>query len=151
MPTKTSAAVSKKGLTACNTVLGRLKAANFIRYAEGFNKHVGCTFPSNADRGTTAAVCKPDLTTRTIAITPTFCELPINKKIFKTPIILLGDSQILTLVHEVTHFNDTFASLDTWYGSKNSLDHVALLNSAALLTNADSLASYMIGVDETTR
>ena len=137
----------QKGLLACRRVLEQLQASNFVRYAEGSNEALGCTFPSNANKGIVAAVCKPDVRTHTIAITFQFCELPQNKTWHGTSSILFGDTQLLTLVHEVTHFDDTFSSRDTWFGSKNSFSRVGIAKTDGLLMNADSLASYMLGID----
>jgi hypothetical protein len=58
-----------------------------------------------------------------------------------------GDSRLLTLIHKVTHFNDTFGSEDTWYGTWNSRRQVNGDNRAALRVNADSIASYILGVE----
>ncbi|MGO4396586.1 PAAR domain-containing protein [Variovorax sp. M-6] len=139
----------RKGIGACERVLRGLKAENFVRYSAGHSKHLGCTFPSNADGGTVAAVCKPDLATRTIAIAPKFCGLEQNIVKFGTQTVLPGDTQLLTLVHEVTHFDDTFSSHDTWYTSRQSLAQAKFIeNRVALLSNADSIASYIVGVEE---
>ena len=76
-----------------------------------------------------------------------FCELSRDRTIFGSKTIRVGDSKLLTLVHEVTHFNDTFGSTDDWYGTS----HVRGLASqkerrAAIRVNADSIASYILGV-----
>ncbi|MGJ7510722.1 PAAR domain-containing protein [Variovorax sp. GT1P44] len=135
----------QNGIHACIRVLRDLKATNFVRYVEGDDKHTGCSFPSNADLGTAAAVCKPDLATRTIAIAPKFCALHRDKVIFGSSTIKLGDSQLLTLVHEVTHFQDVFNSNDTWYTSSESLYQIKnASNYRRALQNADSLASYIL-------
>lgn len=141
-------AYRQKGIIACVAVLKGLAPANFFRYAEGHAKHLGCTFPSNADDGTVAAVCKPDIANRTIAIAPRFCQLPENHVRFGTKDILFKDTKLSTLVHEVTHFNDTFGSSDDWYGMKNSHNAVKGASPKALLKNADSLASYIVGAVE---
>jgi len=59
------------------------------------------------------------------------------------PSIRDGDSKLLTLIHEVTHFDDTFSSFDTWYGTKNARDHAEDPRSRV---NADSIAGYILGV-----
>ena len=139
----------RKGTTACERVLRGLVAQNFVRYSEANSQYVGCTFPNPPPSGTAASVCKPDTTTRTIAIAHRFCELPENKQLFGTQTILLGDTKLLTIVHEVSHFIDTFNSRDTWYSCKHSLEQVAnRTNHRALLLNADSLAGYMLGVED---
>ena len=132
----------QSGLAACKHVPEGLTCANFIRYSEANKRNLGCIFPSDAP-GTVAAVCKPDTATHTIAIALDFCELPEDRIVFGTNVIRDGDSKLLTLIHEVTHFEDTFSSFDPWYGTKNARNHADQPTSR---TNADSLASYILGV-----
>lgn len=135
----------QKGLAACVRVLHGLEPKNFVRFTQG-GKLATCVMGSAL--GTAAAVCKPDTTTHTIAIGLDFCSFDFdNKTIFGTDRVLDGDSRLLTLVHEVTHFDDTFGSNDTWYGTANSRDQVSNKNWAALRINADSIAAYVLGVD----
>jgi len=73
-----------------------------------------------------------------------FCNFKFdNKTNFDTGVVMDGDSRLLTLVHEVTHFDDTFSSNDTWYGTTRSREHA---KDARSRFNADSLASYILGV-----
>ncbi|MGJ7488687.1 M35 family metallo-endopeptidase, partial [Variovorax sp. LT2P21] len=71
----------------------------------------------------------------TIAINVSFCTL--------RDVAANLDSQLSTLIHEVTHFNDTFGSLDT-------LNHLSQSRSAAktdpkgMKTNADSITGYVV-------
>lgn len=131
----------QEGLAACARVLRELEPKNFIRYTEG-GKIATCVLPSM--NGAAAAVCKPDTATRTIAIAPIFCNFRFdNKTNFNTGAVMDGDSRLLTLVHEVTHFDDTFSSNDTWYGTTQSREHAQDPRSRS---NADSLASYILGV-----
>ena len=135
----------RKGLAACVRVLQGLQAKNFVRFTAG-GKLATCVLDSGVN--TAAAVCKPDTQTHTIAIALLFCEFKYdNKTIFNTDKVLDGDSRLLTLIHEVTHFDDTFSSNDTWYGTSNSRDQVNSKNLAALRVNADSIAAYILGVD----
>jgi hypothetical protein len=136
----------RKGLTECVRVLQGLKAKNFVRFTAG-GKLATCVL--NDGVGTVAAVCKPDIATHTIAIALPFCEFPYdNRVIFGTNKVFDGNSRLLTLIHEVTHFDDTFSSNDTWYGTTNSRDHVSTENLAALRVNADSIAAYVLDVDK---
>lgn len=96
--------------------------------------------------GTDAAACKPDIATHTIAIALPFCGYDINQLNFDTGEAVHGNSKLLVLIHEVTHFDDTFSSNDTWYGTTDSKRHVKSENHAALLANADSIAAYILGV-----
>ncbi len=133
----------QQGLTACKRVLEGLGCENFIRYSEANKKNLGCIFPSNT-AGTIAAVCKPDVATHTIAIGLDFCGFPDNMLIYGTGKVRDGDSKLLTLIHEVTHFDDTFGSFDAWYGTKYARDHAENPGSRI---NADSIAAYILGVD----
>lgn len=125
----------QQGFRACERVLNNLTCANFIRYSDISQKKLVCTFPSEIDSGTVAAVCKPDTVTHTIAFTAEFCDL----REFSAE----SDSKLLTLIHEVTHFNDCFASMDTVYKMKESRK-AAASNAAGMKTNADSLAGYVV-------
>lgn len=136
----------RKGLVECVRVLRSLEAKNFVRFT-AHGKLATCVL--NDGFGTAAAVCKPDTATHTIAIALPFCEFTYdNRVIFGTNKVLDGDSRLLTLIHEVTHFDDTFSSNDTWYGTANSRDHVSVENLAALRVNADSIAAYVLNVEK---
>jgi hypothetical protein len=135
----------RKGLAACVRVLQGLEAKNFVRFTAS-GKLVTCVLDNGF--GTVAAVCKPDTATHTIAIALPFCEFESdNKTIFGTDKVRDGDSRLLTLIHEVTHFDDTFGSNDTWYGTVKSRRQVNSQNLEALRVNADSIAAYILGVD----
>jgi hypothetical protein len=135
----------RKGLAACVRVLRGLEARNFVRFTAG-GKLVTCVLDNGS--GTVASVCKPDTATHTIAIALPFCEFRYdNRTIFGTERVLDGDSRLLTLIHEVTHFDDTFSSNDTWYGTAKSRRQVNSQNLEALRVNADSIAAYILGVD----
>ncbi|MET3915745.1 putative Zn-binding protein involved in type VI secretion [Variovorax sp. OAS795] len=121
------------GLSACERVLRGLEGKNFVRYSLTALKHVGCTIES--PRGVVAAVCKPDTQSRTIAIHIDFCQLRRTSAKF--------DSQLSTLVHEVTHFNDTFGSFDTINHLGASLQ-AAKTAPESVKTNADSIAGYVV-------
>ena len=135
----------KEGLIACERVLRGLEPNNFVRWSPSALKHVGCV--SGSPLGLMAEVCKPDTKTHTIAIASNFCGLDRDRRIFGTEFIRDGDSKLSTLVHEVTHFDDAFGSFDGWYGSKNSREKISSTKDfATARTNADSLASYIVGV-----
>ena len=135
----------QKGLAACVRVLDGLEAKNFVRFTEG-GKLAMCVMGSAS--GTVAAVCKPDTATHTIAIALNFCTFRWdNKTQFETHEVLDGDSRLLTLLHEITHFDDTFSSNDEWYGTSISRINAAdAKNRAKARMNADSIAAYILGV-----
>ena len=131
-----------QGLTACLQILHALEPKNFVRYVEG-GKLATCVMGSAI--GVAAAVCKPDSATRTIAIALDFCTLEHDNKInFSTGEVMDGDSRLLTLIHEVTHFDDAFGSFDHWYSTRESRSRAN--DQAKARSNADSLAAYILGV-----
>jgi hypothetical protein len=131
------------GLVGCARVLGALMPENFVRWSPTAHEHVGCVNPHPNLEGVAAQVCKPDVKTHTVAIALPFCELRRSTKVYGTDTYREGDSQLLTLIHEVTHFDDTFGSSDLWNGAKNARAHAA---DPASRNNADSLALYILGV-----
>lgn len=54
------------------------------------------------------------------------------------------DSQLSTLIHEVTHFNDCFGSSDAIYFLRSSR-MAAAASDERVKTNADSIAGYVVG------
>lgn len=123
----------KTGFRQTLKVLKELTGDNFVRYSEQAMRNVGCT-PSGNKTVLAAEVCGPDTETRTIGIGLRFCSLPdISYGI---------DSQMNTLIHEVTHFKDTFSSKDTVYTMRASLS--LAFQSRVALENADSLTGYVV-------
>lgn len=123
----------QKGLAACVQVLRGLEEKNFVRMSKETGKFLSCTLDTSP--GVVAAVCKPETATHTIAIALDFCDL--------RPKSSEKDSQLSTLIHEVTHFTDCFDSVDTIYHLAQSLEGVET-NPAGMKTNADSLAGYVV-------
>lgn len=126
----------KTGFRQTLKVLMELTGDNFVRYSEQAMRNVGCTPSGNKGR-LLAEVCGPDTQTHTIGIGLDFCEL--RNSSYGT------DSKMNTLIHEVTHFQDTFASKDTVYTMSASLRLASQPNVAR--TNADSLTGYVVYVD----
>lgn len=123
----------QSGLEGCVRVLKGLSCDNFVRYSEQLMRNVGCT-PSGNKLGLAAEVCKPDVKTHTIGIAAGFCTIP--RASFSI------DSQLGTLIHEVTHFDDTFSSIDTVYRMRFSLPLASRPNEARV--NADSITGYVL-------
>ncbi|SEF20265.1 M35 family metallo-endopeptidase [Variovorax sp. NFACC27] len=139
----------RKGLAGCVRTLKGLEPKNFVRFTES-GRLATCVMGSSA--GTVAAVCKPDTATHTIAIALPFCTFEWdNKTHFETGEVMNGDSKLLTLIHEITHFDDTFSSNDEWYGTMISkLNAMNARNRAKARVNADSIAAYILGIDQDT-
>ncbi len=121
------------GLKSCVSVLSGMTAANFVRYSHRAMRNIGCV-PSGNKAGLAAEVCAPDIRTHTVGIGLEFCDLP--KKSFGK------DSKLSTLIHEVTHFSDTFASNDTVYYMRQSLKLAVQPDLAR--RNADSITGYVL-------
>ena len=123
----------QNGLSACERVLRGLDCKNFVRYSAAAMKNVGCVIDNPV--GVVAAVCKPDTQSHTIAINIEFCG-------FRATAANL-DSKLSTLIHEVTHFNDTFGSFDSVYYLRQSLE-AAKTNPRVVRANADNIAGYVV-------
>ena len=121
------------GFKKCLSVLKALRPENFVRYSVDTMQRLGCT--TENDPSAVVEVCKPDTATHTIAIHIGFCTIP--------KFAITTDSQLVTLIHEITHFDDTFSSEDTVYHMRQSL--IELSGSPAkALKNADSLVGYVV-------
>lgn len=137
----------KTGMQSLDRVLGGLEPENFVRWSTTAHSHVGCVNPEPNRRGVAAQVCKPDIKTRTIAITFEFCRLRQTNRIFGTDSSGEGDSKLLTLIHEVTHFEDVFNSTDDWNHTRIAKDMLASTKRFDIARiNADSLVGYIMGV-----
>mgnify|MGYP003583072012 FL=1 len=124
----------QRGFTACVGVLRGLDCSNFVRYSELTRKNINCVLPKDTG-GVVAGGCRADIANRTIGIHIDFCDL----REFSAE----SDSKFLTLIHEVTHFDDCFGSLDDVYKMKDSLKAVAG-GRKNLKANADNLAGYVV-------
>lgn len=124
-------------LDALASVMKGLEPKNFIRPDPEKERVLGCV-PNANTRGEVAHVCGPDTATHTIAIARNFCDLP------ETTAGTLSSMQ-LTIVHECTHFHDTFAALDdkNTYGPRLSLQ-LAQSEPEMAIRNADNIAFYVL-------
>jgi len=132
-----------KGIAATIVSLRALRAKDFVQYSEE-NIKLGSCHGSVVDPEAAASVCPVDVTNKRIMIATKFCGLSRDKRNPYTGEIGDGDSQLLTLVHEVTHFKDVFGSNDNFYSTYRSIKHV---EDPGIRFNADSLAAYIIGAN----
>jgi hypothetical protein len=123
------------GLLSTKTVLVGLTPLNFVRSSPDTDRAVGCTPNTKNLSGEVAHVCAPDTATHTISISTGFCTLP-DKSFGKL------DSKQLTLIHEVSHFYDTFSSKDHRYGQFLSRQ-LAKADPERAIENADNIAWYV--------
>lgn len=132
-----------RGLSALCGVLERLEPSNFIRPDPETERVLGCVPNPNQQSGTLAHVCGPDTATHTIAIHEAFCSL--RDETFSSK-----ESMQSTIIHECTHFYDTFASIDyqnIYYG-KHQAQKLARLEPAMAIKNADNITWYIVSTDD---
>lgn len=130
----TTRGLLQAGLPRLLDVMQNLKPENIIRWDKQKERNITCTVLP--DTGSTdAAVCKPDSARHIIAIYPHFCTSPRSQ--------LWHGCQVLTLIHECTHFTDVFDSTDDMYGVSIGLSFWAQDNPSKAIRNADSLACYV--------
>lgn len=138
---ETTRATLLSGLAALTTVMNGLTARNFVRSDPELDRALGCTPNTKNLAGEVAHVCGPDTATHTISIDSKFCELPDRSA------GTLASMQ-LTIVHECTHFTDTFGSLDykNTYGQFLGR-RLAKEEPKMAVRNADNIAWYILCVD----
>lgn len=90
----------------------------------------------NLDREA-AHVCGPNTERRLVSIGMRFCNGLRDQNMY-------GDSRLSIVIHEVTHFADTFASRDSRYGIDPTAADWARNHPELALRNADSLTGYAI-------
>jgi peptidyl-Lys metalloendopeptidase len=127
----------KTGFESVRRVLSDLKPEHLIRRDSEEDRAIGCA-PGIGDlEHESAHVCGPNITHRRIAISMQFCTTLTDYRMF-------SDSRVSTLIHEITHFVDTFASKDPMYAISTPLALWGQRNSELAVANADSLAAYVI-------
>jgi peptidyl-Lys metalloendopeptidase len=128
----------QNGLDALCSVLESLTAANFVRPGSDQDNATGCLPNPNYQSGTVAHVCGPDTATHTIAIHDAFCVLPFGLRSGK-------ESWETSLLHECTHFADTFGSIDynnIYYGTHQA-QLLAKIEPSMAIKNADNITWYV--------
>jgi hypothetical protein len=124
----------RAGLPRLLTAMGEIKPENVIRWDEAEQRNITCTvLPDNG--ATDAAVCKPDSARRIISIYRHFCTSPEDE--------FWHGNQVLTFIHECTHFTDVFDSEDNMYGVTKGMTMWAQREPEKALRNADSIACYI--------
>ncbi|WP_080414018.1 M35 family metallo-endopeptidase [Burkholderia ubonensis] len=127
-------AAMHQGLPKLLRAMQELKPENIIRWDEQKQRNITCeVVPDNGS--TDAAVCKPDSHRRIIAIYSHFCTSPRDH--------FWRGCQVLTLIHECTHYTDVFDSTDDMYGVSVGLSFWAQSNPDQAIWNADSIACYI--------
>lgn len=126
------------GLGALVTVMSNLTAKNFVRPGSDADLATGCLPNMKGLDGEVAHVCRPDTATHTIAININFCSLPDRSASNLS-------SKQLTIVHECSHFIDTFGSEDYpgAYG-RWACERLAKEHPEQAIRNADSIAWFVL-------
>lgn len=127
-------AILVNGLAEIVRVLKELTAYNFTRWDSERYTYIGCV-PNPNESGVVASVCSPDTATHTIAINPDFCTM----RDFSWE----KDSIVSTLIHEVSHFDDTMGTKDHRYYMNECINFGGESPDLAI-HNADSVAGYVI-------
>jgi hypothetical protein len=127
------------GLPRLLSALQELVPEKIVRWDDALNKSLSCSLTADSGQNR-ASVCKPDSATRVIAIYSSFCTDPDGK--------LWNTSKVKTLIHECTHYTDTFNSDDLMYGDKDTGMHIfASGNADKAIRNADSITGYIATFD----
>ncbi|QTD89836.1 M35 family metallo-endopeptidase [Burkholderia anthina] len=130
-----------EGFTRHLSVLKTLSPHNLVRSDPNLDRMLGCV-PNTSNLDLEAAhVCGPNTERRLISISMKFCDGLHDQSMFR-------DSRLSTLIHEVTHFTDTFGSGDPRYGLDPTAVMWARENPDLALRNADTLTGYVIYGEE---
>ncbi|MBJ9900313.1 M35 family metallo-endopeptidase [Burkholderia cenocepacia] len=123
------------------SILKTLTPHHFVRSDPNLDRMLGCV-PNMVDIDNEAAhVCGPNTERRLISIAMKFCTGLRDQNMF-------GDSSLSTVIHEVTHFVDTFGSGDPRYGLDPTAAAWARANPDQALRNADTLTGFVIYGEE---
>ncbi|WP_071766563.1 M35 family metallo-endopeptidase [Burkholderia ubonensis] len=119
------------------SVLKSLSPHNLVRSDLELDRMLGCV-PNMESRDAEAAhVCGPNTERRLISISMKFCTGLRDQNMY-------GDSRLSTLIHEITHFVDTFGSGDPRYGLDPTAAMWARANPDQALRNADTLTGFVM-------
>ncbi|MCC8402556.1 hypothetical protein LJ655_11755 [Paraburkholderia sp. MMS20-SJTN17] len=124
-----------QGFTAVNRIMRNLQPRSFVRQSPELDHVLGC-LPQPVSSGSAAHVCAPDTASHTISIHQAFCEM----RDFSSG----ADSKLSTIIHECTHFTDTFGSKDWKYTITRFLPIWGQQNPRQAINTADSLAGYIV-------
>ncbi|MBB5422163.1 hypothetical protein HDG40_000304 [Paraburkholderia sp. JPY158] len=127
------------GLPRLLAAMQELVPEKIVRWDSELNRSLTCSpKPDHGDNA--AAVCKPDSQKRVIAIYSKFCSFKLGA--------LWRECKIKTLIHECTHFTDTFDSLDRVYADTEAgLKTYAENHPDEAIRNADNITGYIATFD----
>ncbi|APA86921.1 hypothetical protein BJG93_04960 [Paraburkholderia sprentiae WSM5005] len=127
------------GLPRLLTAMQELVPEKIVRWDSELSRSLTCSVAP--DSGVNhAAVCKPDSEKRVIAIYSKFCSISQGE--------LFHECKIKTLIHECTHYRDTFNSIDEVYADTESgAKHFAKNHPDIAIRNADNITGYIATFD----
>ena len=129
------------GLPRLLSSLQELVPEKIVRWDDSMNRNLSCAVVADGGQNR-AGVCKPDSERRVIAIYSAFCADSNGE--------LWHGAKVKTIIHECTHYTDTFNSDDIMYGNTESGMHAfALCNADKAIRNADSITGYIATFDRT--
>ncbi|CAB3766001.1 hypothetical protein B7G54_13800 [Burkholderia puraquae] len=127
------------GLPKLLNAMQELVPEKIVRWDDTMNKRLTCGVVPDSGSNT-AAVCKPDSEKRIIAIYSKFCKISNGD--------LWTAAKVKTLIHECTHYIDTFNSDDIAYSDAESgLRIFAMSNPDSAIRNVDSITGYVATFD----
>jgi len=129
------------GLPRLLSALQELVPEKIVRWDDALNRNLTCAIVLDSGQNR-ASVCKPDSEKRVIAIYSAFCTDSNGE--------LWHGAKVKTLIHECTHYVDTFNSDDIMYGNTDSgMRAFAIGNPDKAIRNADSITGYIATFDKT--
>jgi hypothetical protein len=128
------------GLPRLLSALQELVPEKVVRWDHDLNRNLTCSLIPDSGQNR-AAVCKPDSEKRVIAIYSSFFTDSNGE--------LWHGAKVKTLIHECTHYADTFGSEDIMYGNTESgMRSFASGNPDKAIRNADSITGYIATFDK---
>jgi hypothetical protein len=129
------------GLPRLLAALQELVPEKIVRWDDSMNRNLTCSVVPDSSQNR-AGVCKPDSEKRVIAIYSAFCSDSNGE--------LWHGAKVKTIIHECTHYTDTFNSDDIMYGNTESGMYAFAINNAdKAIRNADSITGYIATFDKT--
>lgn len=127
------------GLPRLLAAMQELVPEKIVRWDSGLSRSLSCAVVPDSHFNR-AAVCKPDSEKRVIAIYSKFCDDSLGE--------LFHAAKVKVLIHECTHYTDTFNSEDIIYGDTESgMRMFAMQNPDCAIRNADSITGYIATFD----
>jgi len=128
------------GLPRLLRAMQELVPEKIIRWDSKTGKVLSCGRLEPDSPQVHAAVCKPDSEKRIIVIHAAFCESPFGH--------LSNVCKVKTIIHECTHYIDTFDSKDHIYADSEAGASIWAKNHPNVaIENADSITGYIATFD----